>query len=270
MPCPFGGSSKTLPAAVRRRDGLDPLAAMRFEILAAEITAVAAHALLDRGRDRARRRTPARPSAAMSSYARARLGFANGSPLAGARPARHEDFREAGRSPCSAAAPASQAAPMTSVTGKPSRAYSIDGASRSRSGKRPKRACSSHQPSTAPGTLTASGPRSGISVCPMRARCSSVSDRGEAAARVQAVQALARGIPDDREQVAADAAARRLDEAERGVRGDGGVDGAAAAAQRGDADLGGERLARRDHAVPRHDDGASREAVGGSRLTRAF
>ncbi len=40
-----------LPAAIRRCDGLDPLRAMRREILAAEVPAVAAHGLLDGGGD---------------------------------------------------------------------------------------------------------------------------------------------------------------------------------------------------------------------------
>jgi hypothetical protein len=80
---------------------------------------------------------------------------------------------------CSARAPAAHAPPMTSVTGKPSRACSIDGASTSASGKRPKRVCSSHQPSTAPGTLTASAPRSGIRSTSSSSSRSSVNDSGE-------------------------------------------------------------------------------------------
>ena len=150
---------------------------------------------------------------------------------------------------CNARAPAAQAAPMTSVTGKPSRAYAIDGASRSRSGSLPKRACSSHQPSTAPGTLTDNGPRSGIDARPARAKCSA-RQRQPASARSRSSPCSrpARGVPHDREQVAADAAAGRLHEAERGVRGDRCIDRAAAAAQHLDADLRRERLARRDHA----------------------
>ena len=91
---------------------------------------------------------------------------------------------------------------------------------------------------------------------------SSVSDSGERPLAFKPCRRPRGGVPDDREQVAADAAARRLREPERRVRGDRGVDGAAAAAQRRDADLGRERLARRDHAVARHDDGAGGEAVG--------
>ena len=56
-----------------------------------------------------------------------------------------------------------------------------------------------------------------------------------------------------------------LHEPERGVRGDRGVDGAAAALQDVEPDTGRERLARRDHPAFRHDDGAGREGVfGGS------
>jgi hypothetical protein len=75
------------------------------------------------------------------------------------------------------------------------------------------------------------------------------------------VQPAARRFPDDREKVAANTAARRLREAESRIRGDRGIDGAAAAAQRRDADLRRERLARRDHAAASHDDGAGGETI---------
>ena len=65
---------------------------------------------------------------------------------------------------------------------------------------------------------------------------------GRTAARVQAVEALGPRIPEETEQVAADSAARRLGQAEHGVRRDGGVHGAAPGAQDLQALLGGPAL----------------------------
>ncbi len=72
---------------------------------------------------------------------------------------------------------------MTSVTGKPLRAYEMAGCRSSFIGSLPNFACSSNQPSTAPGTLTGNGPRGGIFVRPCFWSSSrsfaSVSDLGE-------------------------------------------------------------------------------------------
>jgi len=57
------------------------------------------------------------------------------------------------------------------------------------------------------------------------------------------------GVPDDGEEVAAEAVARGLHETEGGVGGDGGVDGGAAGFENIEADLGRERVAGGDHAV---------------------
>ncbi len=50
--------------------------------------------------------------------------------------------------------------------GEPSRAYPTAGAKISASSFDPNRSCNAAQPPTTPGTVTARGPRSGISVCP--------------------------------------------------------------------------------------------------------
>ena len=50
------------------------------------------------------------------------------------------------------------------------------------------------------------------------------------------------GVPDDGVEVAADAAAGGLHQAERGVGRDGGVDGAAAGLEHVERDLRGERM----------------------------
>ena len=68
---------------------------------------------------------------------------------------------------------------------------------------------------------------------------------------VVAIELLRLGVPDDGEEVAADAATHRLHQSERGVRGDGRVDGTAASFQDVDRDLRRERLRRCRHAVPR-------------------
>ena len=68
---------------------------------------------------------------------------------------------------------------MSGATGKPSRAYAIVGASSRAIGCDPKRPCSANQPSTQPGTLTASGPLAGICVSPRRFSSASVIARGE-------------------------------------------------------------------------------------------
>ena len=72
---------------------------------------------------------------------------------------------------------------------------------------------------------------------------------GRAAAGVEAVELLRLRVPDDGEQVAADAAGHRLHEAHRGVGGDGRVDRVAALLQDVEPDLRRERVAGGDHAV---------------------
>jgi hypothetical protein len=72
---------------------------------------------------------------------------------------------------------------------------------------------------------------------------------GGAAARVQAVEPAVLLDPHDREQVAADAAARGLHQAQGGVRGDGSVDARAPGLEHVDSDQGSEWLARADQAA---------------------
>jgi hypothetical protein len=96
---------------------------------------------------------------------------------------------------------------------------------------------------------------------------SRLSPSGRAARGVEAVELFRLRLVDDGEEVAADAAAGGLHEAERGVGGDGGVDGRAALAQDVEADLRRERLAGADHAVLGDDlgtggKGAAGDAVG--------
>ena len=70
-----------------------------------------------------------------------------------------------------------------------------------------------------------------------------------AAAGVEAVELFRFGVPDDGEQVAAEAAAHGFGDAEDGVGGDGGVDRVAAGLQDFDGGERRERLARGRHAV---------------------
>ena len=69
------------------------------------------------------------------------------------------------------------------------------------------------------------------------------------AARVESVQALRFRIPDDREQVAADAVPGRLHESESSVRSNGGVHGVSALPHDLQRDLRRERLAGRGHGL---------------------
>ena len=109
---------------------------------------------------------------------------------------------------------------------------------------------SSSQPSTHPGTDQLSGPRVGDLVEPaVLEEFAGVACSGAPAAGVEAVELLRLRVPDDGEQVAADAARHRLHEAHRGVGGDGRVDGVAAVLQHVEPDLRGERVAGGDHAV---------------------
>ena len=138
---------------------------------------------------------------------------------------------------------------MTCVTAKPSRAWRIAGASTLSSGSLPKRLCSSAQPSTQPGTDTeqraAAGDVFQVAVLELFER----ETARAAAAGVEAVEFFGFGVPDDGEQVAAEAAAHGLGHAEHGVGGDGGVDRVAAGLQDLDGGLGRERLAGGRHAV---------------------
>ena len=115
----------------------------------------------------------------------------------------------------------------------------------------PNRVRSWSQPSTQPGTDQLSGPCVGdLRRAPCAAKTLDRRGVRGPAAGVEAVELLRLRVPDDGEQVAADAARHRLDDAEHGVGGDGGVDRVAALLE--DADRGGrrQRLARRGHAVP--------------------
>ena len=85
-----------------------------------------------------------------------------------------------------------------------------------------------------------------------------------AAGRVERVELLRLGVPDDREQIATDAVHRRLDDGEDAGGGDCSVDGVAAVLQDLEARSRRQRLARRDHAVAR-DGNRSRAAWIASR-----
>ena len=73
-------------------------------------------------------------------------------------------------------------------------------------------------------------------------------------------------VPHDREEVAAEAAAGGLHEAERGVGGDGSVDRGAAGLQHIEADLRSERVTGGDHAVLREDGRAGGERAAGDAI----
>ncbi len=81
--------------------------------------------------------------------------------------------------------------------------------------------------------------------------------RGRAAG-VQAKQPPLGRRPDEGERVAADAGGTRLDDAQRGHGGDGGVDGVAAALQHSQSGLRRQRLARRYQPIARRHVGPTR------------
>jgi hypothetical protein len=74
---------------------------------------------------------------------------------------------------------------------------------------------------------------------------------GGPATGVEPVDGSAAGFGDDREEVRAEAVARRLHQRHRGAGGDRGIDGVAAALQHIEPDLGRERMAGRDDPVLR-------------------
>jgi hypothetical protein len=78
--------------------------------------------------------------------------------------------------------------------------------------------------------------------------------------RVEAVKAFGIRIPDDCEQIAADAATRRLHQTEDRVRGDRGVYRRAALLQNVDGGLRGQWLAGAGHSMLRNHFRAGREA----------
>ena len=131
---------------------------------------------------------------------------------------------------------------MTGVTGYPFSAYRIAGASACASVIVPYFFSSASQPASAPGTVTVSAPRSGIS---FRPRASSASRVMSAPARPLALIATSRfsfAHPHHREHVAAQARHHRLDHGEHGCGGDGGVDRVAARLQHGEPGGAGEWL----------------------------
>ena len=162
---------------------------------------------------------------------------------------------------------------MTSVTGNPLRAYAIAGASSSFIGSLPNFACSSNQPSTAPGTDTGSGPvrRNGrrIQLLEFRAQLLERERLRGTAAAIEAVELLRLRVPDDGEQVAAHAVADGLHEPERRVGGDRRVHRRAAALQDIERHLAHERMAGRRHAVRGDDFGArGHQRTAGARARR--
>ena len=111
----------------------------------------------------------------------------------------------------------------------------------------------------APGTVAAFTPLSGHAR--RRSSCSVKNSRRPArrrpAARVERVELLVLGRPDEREEIAADAGVVLRRHVEHGARGDGRVDGVAALLQNLEAGLRGERIARRDDAVSGEHFGAT-------------
>jgi hypothetical protein len=81
---------------------------------------------------------------------------------------------------------------------------------------------------------------------------------GTAAAGIESVELLRLGIPHDGKQIASHSTARRLNQPEHGIGGNGGVDGIAAGLQNIEADLRGKWLTGRDDSVARNDRRTSR------------
>ena len=121
----------------------------------------------------------------------------------------------------------------------------------------PKRLRRSSQPSTQPGTTSESGPSPGIFFTLLLAKTSRVELVRTAAAGVQSVELLRLGVPVDDEQIAADAAAHRLDDAHHGVGGDGRVGRVAAALENVEPDFAPPAAGwwPRCHAWPRSPSG---------------
>ena len=126
---------------------------------------------------------------------------------------------------------------------------------------------SSFQPSTTPGTVTASGPRTGISLSPFAANASGVAPDPARPLAFSAAQLARLPVVDDGEQVSADSVHRRFDDGQHRSRRHGRVDGVAAFLEHGKTGGGGQRLARGNHAVPGHDDGTGGAGVAGRAVT---
>ena len=213
----------------------------------------AARLALRRRRPRRSRRTRPRRGVPAS---RASAGIRTTSPGRHGRPCGRKTRSNAGPDPRprrrggASSRPRDEARP---TPGSPSRASSIAGASTSARDRRPNRACASPHERTAPGTVIASGPRSGSVVEPARAdRARLGAARRPPGAVQRRAAAPAASSQTEPERVAADPAARRHDDREDGVRRDRRVDRGAARAQDARPGLGRE--------VVRRDDGAARAA----------
>jgi hypothetical protein len=90
-------------------------------------------------------------------------------------------------------------------------------------------------------------------VVPLRLHVFDGEPRGRPAARVEAVELSGLGLPHERESVTADAIAGGLHQADRGVGGDDGVHGIAAALHDLHAGLRGKWMTGRDDTVTRPD-----------------
>ena len=239
-PWPFGGSSSDLGTPVGHPQGLDPVGRVCGQIRCARASSQ------HRWRPRAgRRRAPPVPGPRCSRRLCPRSGRRTICPTRGAWP----KTRRASSSVRSRASTA-HAAAITGVTAKPCSAASIAGARQRSSPTLPKRSSRAAQPETAPGTVTEVGPRTAIS--------SSDSGSTPAGARPLAFRPWAAPVvPDDREQVAADAGRHRLADAQDGGGRDRRVDGVAAFLEHAERGTGGERVTRRGHRVGRDGRGAS-------------
>ena len=154
-------------------------------------------------------------------------------------------------------------APTSSgLAGNPDSASLMAGASRSASGRLPKRACSSIQPSTHPGTVTLwMSLRNGISANPAARQLVGIGARPGAPAGVQRGDLSV--AMDENEQIASHPAQVGSNDPHHGIGGDRGVDRIATAGEHTDSGIGRQLVGRGNRPV----DAADR-ARGGSRHAR--
>ena len=245
-------------AAVVGRDRLDPLGVVRGQVRGGEIAAVGAHVLLDALGDLALVEgvAAALGDGARACWPAADSGRSRPWPARGRRACRSRRSSGYFASRRGIARPA-LGDDLASPESRRARSE-IAGCSSSFIGSLPNLACSSNQPSTRAGhrhaaAARAAGSCSSPCFCSSSRSFASVSDLRRPAAGVEAVELLRLRIPDDGEQVAADALPRGLHEAQDGVGRDGGVDRGAAALEDVERHLARQRLAGRRHAV-RGDD----------------
>ena len=154
--------------------------------------------------------------------------------------------------------------------GKPSRASAMAGWNSSAQGSLPYLSWASFSAASAPGTPTESP------LAMAASRGSGLPSRieeelwrgggGRGLAAVDACELLGARVPIENEAAAADARGLRLDQVEHHLRGDAGIDRAAAFAQDGEPGFRGERMGGDDHVPLRLDQRLRREAALAFRL----